>query len=141
MEAGTTGVRRPTSSGSDLPMVMTRAIEASHAHRLAVSAVMAPPSPNSHRKPERPSSTSKSTMMVTWGPLTRHLRPVRRIQPLTADLAQGIGPSLGERSAVGPRLALFGIEHASERGDQDLAGLGIEVAVHSDHALESGGDV
>jgi hypothetical protein len=48
---------------------------------------------------------------------------------------------LGEGPAVDPRLALFGIEHASERGDQDLAGLGIEVAVHSDYALEGGGNV
>jgi hypothetical protein len=26
------------------------------------------------------------------GPLTRHLRPIRRIQPLPTDPAQGIGP-------------------------------------------------
>jgi len=75
------------------------------------------------------------------GALTRYERPVRRIQPPPADLTQGIGPSLGKGPAVGPRLTLFGIEHASERGDQDLAGLGVEVAVHPHHALEGGGDV
>jgi hypothetical protein len=79
--------------------------------------------------------------MVTWGLLTRHLRPVRRIQPPAADLSQRIHSSLGEGPAVGPRLALFGIEHASERGDQDLAGLGIEVAIDPHHALGGGGDV
>ena len=48
---------------------------------------------------------------------------------------------MGEGPAVGPRLTLFCIDHASKRGDQDLAGLGVEVAVHPHHALEGGGDV
>jgi hypothetical protein len=102
---------------------------------------MVPASPSSHRKPERPSSASKSTMMVTWGrsPDTcgRSVESnhFRQIPPRAS------APSFSERSAVGPRLAFFGIEHVSERGDQDLAGLGIEVAVHPHHALEGGGDV
>jgi hypothetical protein len=48
---------------------------------------------------------------------------------------------LGKGPAVGPRLSLLCVEHASKRGDQDLAGLGIEVAIDPHHALEGGGDV
>ena len=49
------------------------------------------------------------------------------IQPLTAHLSQGIGPSLGGGSLVFLFRSALGVHHGSERREQDLAGLRIEV--------------
>jgi hypothetical protein len=65
--AGTAGVRRPTSSGSEDPVVMMRKTLASHARRRAAFGVIGPVSSSSHRVPARPRSASRSTVTTTWG--------------------------------------------------------------------------
>jgi len=66
--------------------------------------------------------------------------PVGLIEVPAADLDQGIGPPLRRRTPV------FGVEglgfgERAEGGDHHLAGFGVQVAVHPDHALPGGGDV
>jgi hypothetical protein len=63
------------------------------------------------------------------------------IQPLTADLSQGIGTSLGGGTVLCLPRASLGVHHGSERGQQDLAGLRIKVPVHPHHACKGGGGV
>ena len=65
--AGTTLVRRPTSSGCELPEVITRLTEASHAHRRAASGVIGPMFSSSERRPVFPSRASRSTVTTTCG--------------------------------------------------------------------------
>ncbi len=63
------------------------------------------------------------------------------VQPLTTDLSQGIGTSLGGGSLVFLSRSSLGVHHGSERRQQDLAGLRIKVPVHPHHACEGGGGV
>ena len=62
-------------------------------------------------------------------------RPVGRVEPTPADLAECVGSTLSGRTRVGLK-ARSGVLDASQRCDQHLSVLGVEIAVHSDHALE-----
>lgn len=70
---------------------------------------------------------------------TGHSRAIRTIHPLPADLAEGVRPALRRCSIVGVCArppARLGVEHRSERREEALARLGIEVAVDAHHAPE-----
>jgi hypothetical protein len=66
-----------------------------------------------------------------------HVRPIGGVQPLPADLPQGIGSTLRGRAVIAlvPGTCL-GVEHGSKSRQQGLSGLGIEVPVYPDHAQE-----
>ena len=135
-------MRRPTSSGSNLPRVMTLLTEASQAHRLAVSGGIGPTSSTSHLVPSRPSRASRSTVTVTRGRSPPTDRPAGAVEPLAADIAEGVCPLVSR----GPRVARVRgsgvcVQDAPNRGHERLADLGIEIAVHPDHPVQGGGHV
>ncbi len=103
---GTTGVLRPTSSGSEVPMVMMRETPASHARRRAVSGVIGPTSWSSARLPGMPWRLCRSTVTTTWGrsPATWGLSERSRelLQSSTRASARRWGADLGSRD---PSLA------------------------------------
>jgi len=92
--AGTTGVRGPTSKGSDLPRVMTLLTEASQAHRRAVSGEIGPASSNSQRAPDRALQRLQVHGDRDVGALPGHLGPIRPVQPLPTDIAESVGSAL-----------------------------------------------
>jgi hypothetical protein len=67
--------------------------------------------------------------------------PGRGGQPLPAHLAERVGPPLRGgaqiRSSAG---ACLRVGHRSERGDQGLPGLRVQIAVHAHHPAPGGGD-
>jgi hypothetical protein len=65
--------------------------------------------------------------------LAGHGQPLGQVEPLTADLAERIGPALHGRPVVRRARTRLGVEHRSERRQQRLTRLGIEVAVHPHH--------
>src|SRR5439155_6240610 len=70
-------------------------------------------------------------------PLRTNALPLAEVQPLPADLAEGVRPALRRRPIVA-RAARSGlrVEDGAQRGQQGLAGLGIEVAIKPDHPEE-----
>jgi hypothetical protein len=70
--------------------------------------------------------------------LCGHGRTGCQVQPLTTDLPQGIGTSLGERAVVFVCRAGLGVHHRSQGGEQCLPCLGIQVPVHPHHATQGG---
>ncbi len=136
-------VRRPTSSGSDAPLVMTRLTEASQARRRAASEEIGPTSSSSAPEPgvgRRPSRVCRSTVTVTWG----RSPPTRGRSVLSSHCLQ-ISPSASARRCGGVRTSscdrTSGIADGPKGGDDRLPGLGIQVSVHPDHARERRGDV
>jgi hypothetical protein len=71
--------------------------------------------------------------------LPGHLRPVGRVQPLPADLAQGVGPSLGQRSVVPLPQPGLGIQNGSKGRQERFSRLRIEVTVDPNHPEERDG--
>ena len=122
---------------------MTRLTEASQARRRAASEEIGPTSSSSAPEPgvgRRPSRVCKVHGDGDVGTLATHLRTIGPVQPLPADLTQGIGPSL-RGGALVCCASHLPIAHGPKGGDDRLSGLGIEVAVHPDHARERRGDV
>ena len=63
------------------------------------------------------------------GTLAGHHRPVLRVEPLTAELPQGVGPATGGRAGVrAVARTELGVLNRPERRGHDLSGLGVEIA-------------
>jgi len=73
------------------------------------------------------------------GALSCHGGSVRAIQPLPADLPQGIGPALPRRARLARSArSHIGIDHCPKGGQQGLPRLGIEVSIYPHHPEGSG---
>ena len=88
-DGGTTLLERPSSSGWEAPSVMTRLTLASQASRLADSGVTTPASWSSER-PARPFERLEVEGHHHVGALAEDRRPIARVHPRPADLAERV---------------------------------------------------
>ncbi len=148
--AETTGVRRPTSRGSEGPPSTTGSTEASQARRRAVAGETAPTWSGSHRPDPAQSlppvwslrRVCTSTVTVTWGrsPPTVGRSELSRYR--WGQLAQGVGPSLGGGAQVPPSSRPeLGIDHGLKRCQDGLSSLRVELSLHPDHPGRGGTDI
>lgn len=127
--------------GSESALVSTRDTPASQARRRAVSGVIGPASSSSQRRPSRPLRLCRSTVTTTWGRspatwgLSERSSQVRQSSIRASARRWGCGPGVFHPV---PRP---GILHRTQRTDEGLAGLGVEVPVDPDRALHGGRDV
>src|SRR5438132_3872088 len=75
-------------------------------------------------------------------PFSANFLPVGTVQPLSADLSECVGATLGGAARVSclPGLDL-GLDHGFDRRDDGLACLWIERSVEADHAIECRGQM
>jgi hypothetical protein len=74
-------------------------------------------------------------------PLAGDLGPVRAVEPAAAELGQDVRPALGCGPRILDTVPRPRILYGAEGGDQRLSGLGVEVAIDTDRALDRGGYV
>jgi hypothetical protein len=134
MDAGMTGVLLPTSSGSDLPEVTTRA------DRRVTSDPLGRLSRDDSCMVEHPDLAARELFRCDRDRDVRSLstdaRAIRGVEPASTDLVERVGSALrGGAGIAFPRLR-FGVEDRVQRGEQRLSGLRIEVAVDTDHPAQ-----
>ena len=117
--------------------MITRVIDASHASRRANSGVIVPTSSSDAPPTARACSASRIHRHHHVWAFATDRRTFGEVQPLATDLAERVGTALCRQARVVGPSSRPHVDLRSERRDHVLAVLRVELAIGSNHAIET----